>query len=175
LQCPRCGRPYCDQHGEEFCDVCLEPASALPSFTLYRGSLLALLIGTALAVYLILQPPGGETTAFTPVAISPTAGAAGNQTPQAQPTARPAGTPATPGAGTTPGAGATPGAGGAGTATPPAGTGTHTVQSGDSLSGICGARPANMSLQECVDRVVQLNNLSSPNDLRIGQTLTVPR
>ncbi|HEX5368981.1 MAG TPA: hypothetical protein VFY10_06150, partial [Dehalococcoidia bacterium] len=44
-QCPRCGRPYCNEHGEDVCDACLEPASGLPSFTLYRGSLLALLIG----------------------------------------------------------------------------------------------------------------------------------
>ena len=63
-QCPRCGRPYCDEHGEDVCDACLEPASGLPSFTLYRGSLLALLVGTVLAVWLlILQPPGGETNA----------------------------------------------------------------------------------------------------------------
>ena len=176
LQCPRCGRPYCEQHGEEFCDICLEPASGLPSFTLYRGSLLALLVGTVLAIVLILQPPGGETTAFTPVVVSPTAPADSNQTPQAGQTPQGQQTPGaqttprtttTPGAGTTPPAGTTPAA--------PAGTGTHTVQTGDTLSAICATRPASMSLQECVDRIVQLNNLSSANDVRPGQTLTVPR
>src|SRR3972149_3611207 len=66
-QCPRCGRPYCDDHGEELCDACLEPASGVPSFTLYRGSLLALLVGTALAVYLLIQPSSGdEGSGFPP-------------------------------------------------------------------------------------------------------------
>ena len=55
-QCPRCGRPYCDEHGEDVCDACLNPGTGVPSFTLYRGSLLALLIGTAVAVWLIVQP-----------------------------------------------------------------------------------------------------------------------
>ena len=72
-QCPRCGRPYCDDHGEDVCDACLEPSSGLPSFTLYRGSLLALLIGTALAVWLILQPPGETaSSAVAPQVITPT-------------------------------------------------------------------------------------------------------
>jgi LysM repeat protein len=169
MQCPRCGRPYCDNHGEEVCDACLEPASGLPSFTLYRGSLMALLIGTALAVWLILQPPGdGTSAAFAPVPLSPTAAAAGSgQTPAAN----------TPGAGTpaarTPGPG-TPAAGTTGT--PAAGTGTYTVKTGEVLGGICNEiKPASMSVQECVDRVVALNSLSSPDAIRPGQDLIVPR
>jgi len=121
-QCPRCGRPYCDEHGEDVCDACLHPASGVPSFTLYRGSLLALLIGTALAVYFIFQTPGSESSsAVKPIVLTPTAvarngvattpgagGANGVITPLV-----PAGTPggsATPAAATTPAAGATPGA-----------------------------------------------------------------
>src|SRR3954464_10161530 len=61
-QCPRCGRPYCDEHGEDFCGVCLEPASGVPSFNLYRGSLLALVIGAVLALWLIVQPSNGESS-----------------------------------------------------------------------------------------------------------------
>src|SRR3954454_7676042 len=74
-QCPRCGRPYCDEHGEDVCDACLHPGSGVPSFTLYRGSLLALMIGTAVAVWLIVQPAGGEgsSQALRPAVVSPTA------------------------------------------------------------------------------------------------------
>src|SRR5690242_3292975 len=77
-QCPRCGRPYCDEHGEDVCDACLNPGSGVPSFTLYRGSLLALLIGTAVAVWLIVQPSGNDNTAnaaLRPVVVTPTVAA----------------------------------------------------------------------------------------------------
>src|SRR6185503_9730522 len=188
-QCPRCGRPYCDEHGEDVCDACLNPGSGVPSFTLYRGSLLALLIGTAVAVWLIVQPSGGETSgnqALRPQLVTPTAvaraiGATPGTPPAltgAQPTSPATGS-ATPGAGaaTTPGAptgtpragtpgpsttpGGTPAAGT--TPAPAAGTGTYTVVSGDTLSSICNqVKPASMSVSECVDRVVTLNRLSSP-------------
>ncbi len=93
-QCRRCARVYCEVHGGDLCAECLNPASALPSFSLYRGSLLALLVGTAVAVWLLVRPPGpgasGEpeidiidvtpTSIFTEVpgtvvTLSPTAGA----------------------------------------------------------------------------------------------------
>jgi nucleoid-associated protein YgaU len=133
-QCPRCGRPYCDEHGEDVCDACLNPGSGVPSFTLYRGSLLALLIGTAVAVWLIVQPSGGETSAnqaLRPQLVTPTAvaRAVAGTTPAVPPAQTPAAPPATtPLAGTpnlTPGAapattpGATPGAPPAGTPRPP--------------------------------------------------------
>jgi hypothetical protein len=59
-QCRRCARVYCEVHGGDLCAECLNPASALPSFNLYRGSLLALLIGTAVAIWLLIQPPGSS-------------------------------------------------------------------------------------------------------------------
>ncbi len=75
-QCRRCARVYCEVHGGEFCAECLSPASALPSFNLYRGSLLALLVGTAIALWLLVRPPGpGEggqevvIVEFTPTPI----------------------------------------------------------------------------------------------------------
>ena len=109
-QCPRCGRPYCDEHGEDVCDACLNPGSGVPSFTLYRGSLLALLIGTAVAVWLIVQPSGGDASggnqALRPVVITPTAVVRSAVTPGAPPAQTPGPPPAT-----TPAAGApTPGA-----------------------------------------------------------------
>jgi len=61
-QCKRCGRPYCDAHGDALCAECLKPASALPSYTLYRGSLLALLVGTAFALYGLGSKMGPKLT-----------------------------------------------------------------------------------------------------------------
>src|SRR5204863_3284043 len=67
--CKRCAKPYCGDHGNAvYCSQCLEPASALPSFNLYRGALLVMLVGTALAVVLILRPPG-ETKGAVPVVV----------------------------------------------------------------------------------------------------------
>jgi hypothetical protein len=57
-QCRRCSRVYCEVHGGDLCAECLSPTSALPSFNLYRGSLLALLVGTAIAIWLLVRPPG---------------------------------------------------------------------------------------------------------------------
>jgi nucleoid-associated protein YgaU len=172
----------------------------VPSFTLYRGSLLALLIGTAIAAWLILQPSNSDSnTALKPIVLTPTAVArTGAGTPPAAQTLvpiqtlAPGTTPAviatTPGVAATPPAATTPPAGtpAAGTtptanatvrpATPAANTGTYTVVSGDTLSTICGqVKPASMSTPDCVDRIVALNSLRSANDISIGQVLTVPK
>ena len=184
-QCPRCGRPYCDQHGEDVCDACLEPQSGLPSFTLYRGSLLALLIGTVLALILILQPPGNETNAaFSPVVVTPTqpaaqSGVGGLPTPltlQTPGAATPAAnrTPASPTGAT--GATGPSGATGPTGATGAAGSGTYTVQAGDSLTAICEkVKPAAMTNSACVDQIVSLNNLADAGSISPGQTLKVPK
>jgi hypothetical protein len=180
-QCPRCGRPYCDDHGEDVCDACLEPASGLPSFTLYRGSLIALLVATFLAVFLILQPPGDDTNAaFGPTLVTPqptptvavavtTPPAGGTPAPVTTqpPGTQPAGT--TPSATTTrPAGSATPGTGGS--------SGTVTVASGDSLSSICDrVKPASMSNPDCVEFIVTQNSLANANDISVGETLRVPR
>lgn len=179
-QCPRCGRPYCDDHGEDVCDACLEPASGLPSFTLYRGSLLVLLIATALAVWLILQPPGDSGTAAVspPVATAtelviqiPTATTApgteatqppsADQTPATQQTPQPQETPGTT-ATTSPEN--TPAAGG---------TTTYTVQAGDSLFDIC-SNLSSLDPTDCVDQVLEINAISDPGAIAVGETLTIP-
>jgi hypothetical protein len=180
-QCPRCGRPYCDDHGEELCDACLEPASGVPSFTLYRGSLLALLFGTLLAVWLLVQPADSSDD-IRPQVI-PTQQVSANTTPQ-QGTTPGVNTTPQPGANTTPGtnptAATTQPAGPTATrpagTTPAAGSGTYTVASGDTLSSICAARkPASMSVTDCVDQVVSLNGLSSAGSISIGQSLRIPQ
>jgi LysM repeat protein len=176
-QCPRCGRPYCDDHGEDVCDACLEPASALPSFTLYRGSLLALLIGTALAVWLILQPPGDSAdSAVSPQFVTPTEPAVVQTTPPAPSATIAGGADTTPGPGETPAASATVPPSGtppAGETPPAAGTTTHTVQAGDSLFDIC-SNLSSLDPTECVDQVLEINSISDPSAISVGETLTIP-
>lgn len=169
-QCPRCGRPYCDDHGEEVCDACLEPASGLPSFTLYRGSLLALLIATALAVWLILQPPGDSVdSAVAPQVITPTEPAVVEATATLPGGASPATTPLveeTPlSEPTEPAAGETP---------EPGGTTTYTVEGGDTLFGIC-SNLSSLDPSECVDRVLEINSISDAGSIAVGETLTIPQ
>jgi LysM repeat protein len=166
-QCPRCGRPYCDEHGEDVCDSCLQPASGLPSFTLFRGSLLALLIGTILAVWLLIQPPGGESNApQTGTIITPTPEASVETTPGLDATLIPGGSPVVVG---TPDAGTTPGP------TTSGGTGTYTVEPGDTLSSICAAVAPALDADECVDEIVATNNLADASTINVGQELVVPQ
>jgi LysM repeat protein len=63
-RCPRCGNPYCGDHGEDLCSDCLNPVNAAPSSTFFRASLLALLLGSVLALWLLIRPPGlpGESS-----------------------------------------------------------------------------------------------------------------
>jgi hypothetical protein len=171
-QCPRCGRPYCDEHGEEVCASCLQPTSGLPSYTLYRGSLLALLVGAALALWLLIQPSGSSEgdTGLRPVIVTPTSAAAVT-------TQRPAGTQP---AGTAPAGTTTPGAAITGTprptvtTTPSAAAGEYTVASGDSLSGICASQRPALANADCVERIRTLNNLTADSVLSIGQRLRLP-
>jgi LysM repeat protein len=182
-QCARCGRPYCDDHGQDFCDVCLAPASGVPSVNLYRGSLLALVIGALLAIWLIVQPSSDTSGSALPrLVITPTAASAstGNLTtpaantgsPQAQPTTAGTARPAT----TAP-AGAPTTAPTTGTSTAGTTTGEYVVVSGDTLSGICSdkiRRPPSMSTADCIAAVKSLNSLTSDN-LEVGQRLKVPQ
>ncbi len=86
--CKRCARTYCNEHGNAtYCAECLQPASAMPSFNLYRGALLVMLIGTAIAIFLLLRPPGGSNGAPTlsignvTATITATGGGAKTSTP----------------------------------------------------------------------------------------------
>jgi LysM repeat protein len=184
-QCARCGRPYCDDHGEDFCNVCLEPSSGVPSFNLYRGSLLALFVGAALAIWLIIQPSSNTSGSALPRIITPTAAAAtGNLTtpapntgsPQTQPTAAGTARPATTSTAATPAAGATS-APTASTSTAGGTNGDYVVVSGDTLSSICSdkiRKPPTLSTSDCVTQVMSLNNLTS-DVLSVGQHLKVPQ
>jgi LysM repeat protein len=190
--CKRCAKPYCEDHGNStYCASCLQPASAMPSFNLYRGALLVMLVGTALAVFLIVRPPG-ESGDAAPVVVNnarPTASTSGGQAtiaPQTPDSAQ-AGT-RTPG---TPPQDATPGAAGTGTPatsetpTPrtPAATATNSpfgeyiVKSGDTLYDIA---QATISPGDDIDAyaraIAALNSINFDNpDLPIGKKLLLPK
>jgi hypothetical protein len=158
-QCKRCGRPYCDAHGDTLCAECLKPASALPSYTLYRGSLLALLVGTAFALWLLVRPPGDSGESSMTVVLP-------QQEEQAA-TATIAPATSTPGLPLTPTAVAT--------ATPA--TRQYVVQEGDSLYSIAeNLKPPEADLADFVAQIARLNNLGDPDSavLRPGQTLNIP-
>ena len=186
--CKRCAKPFCEDHGNAtYCAACLQPSSAMPSFNLYRGALLALLVGTALAVFLILRPPGQDGNASTVIVNNARA------TPTAAGGAQPTIPPETPVTTTTPGKppqDATPPVSGTGIpdgATATSGTpgvtattspfGEYTVQSGDTLYDIARAR---ISPGDDVDAfaraIAALNgiNFDSPN-LPIGKTILLPK
>jgi hypothetical protein len=167
--CKRCERSYCGDHGnEQYCAECLKPASAMPSFNLYRGALLTMLVGTALAVFLILRPPG-ETTGSSTVVVgrSTATPTADRGTPE--PTIR-AETPVT-----------TPSATGD-TATPavPAATespfDSYVVEEGDTLFTIAEQFvPPGDDLTAYLNAIATLNRLDPEAILAIGQTILLPK
>ncbi len=165
-QCPRCARVYCELHGGDICAECLSPASSLPSFNLYRGSLLALLIGTAVAIWLLVRPPGGDSEVQVIISeVTPTSivtAVISTETPVSltpQPTRTPAiQTTATPDA----------------TATPA--VTEYVVQSGDSLYGIAELfAPAGVTPFEFAQQIADFNGFTTIDDaLQPGQTLAIP-
>lgn len=158
-QCRRCARVYCEVHGGDLCAECLNPASSLPSFNLYRGSLLALLVGTAIAVWLLVRPPG-ETSDEPSIILggTPSPQATRQATPVAtedddEPTAtaRPSATPTSPPP----------------TATVPEVT-TYVVQEGDTLSDIAaqfGTTP---------DAIAAANGIAADTPINPGDELIIP-
>lgn len=178
-QCARCRRLYCDQHGGELCADCLSPASALPSSAVYRGSILALLAGTVVALWLMIREPGeGNNPAAGTIVITPSPAVTRTVRPQPSPTRAGSLTPA---AVETATGSATP-EGAEETATPapaetPGGPITYTVQQGDTLFGIAERYlPADENLGAFVERIAAANGLDPQNAvLEPGQVLHIPR
>ena len=95
-RCPRCGNPYCGDHGEDLCADCLNPVNAAPSGAFFRASLLALLLGSVLALWLLVRPPGlpSDSSGFvipeaSPQPVTPTPAASATAEPTPTPTAVP--------------------------------------------------------------------------------------
>jgi LysM repeat protein len=143
----------------------------VPSFNLYRGSLLALLVGAALAVWLIVQPTGDDAeSSLGPTVITPTP-------TSVQPTQPVGASPEAtePVEGTVPAGATTPEPTQVTATEPAAGAGEYTVESGDTLSSICAAvGPVSLSLGDCVEEVKRLNGLDS-DVISVGQVLTIPQ
>lgn len=184
--CKRCSKTYCEDHGNAtYCADCLKPASAMPSFNLYRGSLLVLLIGTAVAVLLLVRPPSGGSSApdVTVARVTPTADTGREETPQAGTPPQSETTP-TPGAGTpeatasvdeTPGAEETPAA----EETPDAEPVTYreyVVQEGDTLFSIAeNNMPPGDDLVAYVEAIAVLNSATVDTlQLIPGDTILLP-
>lgn len=166
-ECRRCARTYCPDHGNEsYCADCLRPASALPSFNLYRGALLTMLVGTAVAVFLIIRPPGN--TSGAPAVIVGN----GSATPAASDTTPLATTTGTSDTTATPASAATA------TSTPEPTKSPYreyVVQQGDTLWDIAtNNAPPGDDLAAFVDAIIALNNLNPDAELEIGRTLLLP-
>ena len=167
--CKRCAKPYCDDHGNtQYCAECLRPSSALPSFNLYRASLLTMLVGTAVAVFLFVRPPGDNGGA-SPVVVgrsSPTPTASGGTV---QPTIPPR-TPAPTTTASTPTPAGTPAA----TESPFI---EYTVQPGDTLLDIAAANlPPGDDLTAYAQAIANLNGINIDDPIiNEGQILLLPR
>jgi LysM repeat protein len=165
-ECPTCGRLYCPEHGEEVCLRCLAPESATPSALAYRGSILALIVATLVAAFLVISPPesksradSGRTVATATPAVLATATAT---RPGGSPT--PARTPSTATGSPSPAASASPVTTASAT---PGGERSHTVAAGDTLSAIA------TKFGTTVDEIKSLNGLTS-DTLQIGAVLRIP-
>ena len=105
-RCSRCGNLFCRDHGDELCADCLDPTNSIPSGTVFRASILALLLASVLALWLLVRPPSlpGEfpepkpspTSAPVAPGRTPTPTRGPTLSPTVQPTPSPAPSP-TPG------------------------------------------------------------------------------
>ena len=163
-QCPTCGRLYCGEHGDDVCLRCMAPESATPGSLMYRGSLLALVLASLVALFLFIRPPESKSANGS---LHTAATATSATRPTATPT--PPGTEATRSATANASVQATASVAGNTTpgATTPAGR-TYTVVDGDTLSTIAAAN--NVTLEE----LQALNPGVTPENLRAGAVLRLP-
>ena len=149
------------------------PERATPSAWAYRGSIAALVVGSFLALFLVLRPPESKSQAELVRPAAPTAEptAAPEPTPTPQ-RSTPAPAPTTPAPTSTPAAQTpTPPPTPVATPTPtPAPTAfDYEIVAGDTLSDIA------ESFGTSVDAILDLNPGLDPNTLQIGQIILVPR
>jgi nucleoid-associated protein YgaU len=147
----------------------MDPALALPSYRVYRGSLLALLAGTVFAVWLLVRPP--QTTDADGPVPAPLAGVTSTPTATQAPDETVAVVTATPTSTPTP------------TATPePAATPAeepqlreHTISEGDTLLSIALLYlPRGKDLFTFVEEIAALNELADTNSILLGQVIRIP-
>ncbi|MCZ2108449.1 MAG: LysM peptidoglycan-binding domain-containing protein [Dehalococcoidia bacterium] len=171
-ECPTCGRLYCQDHGEDVCLRCMSPEAATPSVMVFRGSIVALLVASLAAIFLVIRPPESKSTSSQVRTIStPTQQTSPTATPTppgsgpsrtataAGGTAKPA-TPATSATGTD--------AAGTAVASPSAAAKTYTVQAGDTISSIAVAHGTD------TETILGLNPDVKPETLLPGTVLKLP-
>ena len=161
---------YCDDHGDALCERCQDPALALPSYRIYRGSLLALLGGTVFAVWLLISPPtttdadsplpaalsgviatATATTSLSALPVAPVAAATLQPTTTPEPTAEPTAGPASPS------------------------FREHTIRDGDTLFSIAlEYLPRGTNVLDFVETLVAVNDLGDANSIVLGAVLQIP-
>lgn len=152
-ECPTCGRLYCSMHGDEVCLRCSAPESVAPSGKVYRGSVLALIAGSLVTLFLLVRPPeskGGDDIVRDLDTPTTSIRATATSTPPVTTTP----------ASTTPAAEVT--------ATPVAGARTHTIASGDTLTTIAELYGVD------VDAIIALNPGITADNLPINTVLQIP-
>jgi LysM repeat protein len=156
-ECPTCGRLYCSEHGEDVCLRCLAPEAAAPTALAYRGAVLSLVVGSLVALFLVIRPPASEGDGDVPRTLAtPTPSFLATATPTSPSDETPTRATSTAPATTT--VSATP--------TTAGGT-THTVAEGDTLSGIA------EQYGTTVDAIIAANPDVTEN-LQIGAVLRIP-
>ena len=150
----------------------MDPALALPSYRVYRGSLLALLVGSIVAVWLLVLPPASADQDGPPDSI---AGLVNTRTatPEATPTPEPTDVGATPEATPTAEPTETP------TPTPTEAAEpeqqTYIVQSGDTMFLIAEQfAPAGVAAADFANTIAQANGITDISSLQVGQELIIP-
>lgn len=164
-ECPTCGRLYCGEHGDDVCLRCMAPESAAPAAAVYKGSVVALVVASLVAIFLLVRPPESKSTndIVRPLATSTSATGAtatptrpGQASPTRNATAAPATVPASPSAATT------------AEASPTSAAKTYTVKAGDNLGAIAAAN------NTTVEAILALNPGVTPETLQIGAVLNLP-
>jgi len=153
----------------------LDPSLAMPSPRVYRGSLIALLLGSIFAVWLLVLPPVGADQDGPPASISgivssPTATATAGATSEATAAAKPDGSAtATPVATETVTATTVP------TAEPTPSEVTYTVVSGDTMLAIAEQfLPTDRELNEFATAIASANGIADITSIQVGQVLVIP-
>ena len=151
------------------CERCQDPALALPSYRVFRGSLIALLAGTAFAVWLLVRPTA-ITDADAPVPFT-------SVLPTATATAEPADIEPTVDT-STPTPTPTPAVIPESTPTPEPESPSvqvHTVAAGDTLLAIASQYlPAGKVLSDYTDELAAFNGITDQSAIVIGQEIQIP-
>lgn len=155
----------------------LDPSLAMPSPRVYRGSLIALLLGSIFAVWLLVLPPVGADQDSPPASIDgivttpePTATSEATPGPTAEATSTAVAT-ATPARTAIPDATATA----APTAAPTSTAATYTVVAGDTMLAIAEQfLPPGRELNEFANEIAVANGIGDITQIQVGQVLEIP-